>query len=100
MGTQECLQSRYGEHWNTCFPLQDAFHSSWTPDADDVEKSTQAQEDIIMSKESASCSGIGLGGIIAAVVLSWSYNHSILWAIIHGIFGWFYIIYAVLKYNL
>ncbi|MEJ7611562.1 MAG: hypothetical protein WKF88_10335 [Ferruginibacter sp.] len=39
--------------------------------------------------------GIGLGTIIA-VVVSWSRNKSILWAIIHGIFGWFYVIYAIL----
>jgi hypothetical protein len=39
--------------------------------------------------------GIGLGTIIA-VVISWSRNKSILWAIIHGILGWLYIIYAIL----
>jgi len=39
--------------------------------------------------------GIGLGTIIA-VVLSWSRNKSILWAIIHGILGWLYIIYVLL----
>jgi hypothetical protein len=38
--------------------------------------------------------GIGLGTIIA-VVVSWSRNKSILWAIIHGILGWFYVIYAI-----
>ncbi len=39
--------------------------------------------------------GIGLGGIIA-VVVSWSRNKSILWAIIHGLLGWLYVIYAIL----
>ncbi len=39
--------------------------------------------------------GIGLGTIIA-VVISWSRNKSILWAIIHGIFGWLYVIYALI----
>jgi hypothetical protein len=39
--------------------------------------------------------GIGLGTIIA-VVVSWSRNKSILWAIIHGLLGWFYVIYALL----
>ena len=39
--------------------------------------------------------GVGLGTIIA-VVVSWSRNKSILWAIIHGILGWFYVIYALL----
>ena len=39
--------------------------------------------------------GIGLGTIIA-VVISWSRNKSILWAIIHGLLGWLYVIYAVI----
>jgi hypothetical protein len=39
--------------------------------------------------------GIGLGTIIA-VVVSWSRNKSILLAIIHGILGWLYVIYAIL----
>jgi hypothetical protein len=39
--------------------------------------------------------GVGLGNIIA-VVVSWSRNKSILWAIVHGILGWLYVIYALL----
>ena len=39
--------------------------------------------------------GVGLGSIIA-VVISWSRNKSILWAIIHGILGWLYVIYALI----
>ena len=39
--------------------------------------------------------GVGLGTIIA-IVISWSRNKSILWAIIHGILGWFYVIYALI----
>jgi len=39
--------------------------------------------------------GVGLGNIIA-VVISWSVNHSILWAIIHGFLGWIYIVYYLL----
>ena len=42
--------------------------------------------------------GVGLGTIIA-VVVSWSRNKSILWAIIHGILGWLYVIYALLVKN-
>lgn len=38
--------------------------------------------------------GIGLGSAIA-VAISWSINKSILWAIAHGIFSWFYVIYYV-----
>lgn len=36
--------------------------------------------------------GIGLGSAIA-VCISWSVNKSILWAILHGLFSWFYVIY-------
>jgi len=39
--------------------------------------------------------GVGLGTIIA-IVISWTRNKSILWAIVHGILGWFYIIYYLL----
>lgn len=45
-----------------------------------------------MSNESTSAgSGIGLGAVIA-VAMSWSANHSIGWAIVHGFFGWLYVI--------
>lgn len=40
---------------------------------------------------------IGFGNIIA-IVLSWSANHSILWAFIHDLFGWFYVLYHIIKY--
>lgn len=36
--------------------------------------------------------GIGLGSVLA-IVLSWDRNKSILLAILHGIFSWFYVIY-------
>ena len=39
--------------------------------------------------------GVGLGSIIA-VVLSWSRNQSVLWAIIHGLLNWIYVIYFVI----
>lgn len=41
---------------------------------------------------SAASSGIGLGAAIA-VTISWSLHKSILWAIVHGIFSWFYVIW-------
>lgn len=37
---------------------------------------------------------IGLGGLIA-ILISWSLNKSIFWAIFHGICGWLYVIYYV-----
>lgn len=36
--------------------------------------------------------GIGLGSALA-IVCSWQRNRSILWAILAGIFSWFYVIY-------
>ena len=39
--------------------------------------------------------GIGLGSAIA-VVCSWQRNRSILWAILAGIFSWFYVLYFAL----
>jgi len=41
--------------------------------------------------------GIGLGSAIA-VVLSYAINKSIFWMIVHGIFGWCYVIYHAIKY--
>jgi hypothetical protein len=32
-------------------------------------------------------------GTVLAVIISWGYNHSIIWALIHGILGWFYVLY-------
>jgi hypothetical protein len=36
--------------------------------------------------------GIGFGSALA-IAISWSLHKSLLWAIIHGLFGWFYVIY-------
>ncbi len=37
-------------------------------------------------------SGLGFGSALA-MVISFTTNKSILWAILHGLFGWFYVIY-------
>ena len=36
--------------------------------------------------------GIGLGSALA-ITISWSVNESLLWAIVHGLLSWFYVIY-------
>ncbi len=41
--------------------------------------------------------GITLGTLIA-VLISWTTHKSVLWAIIHGFFSWFYVIYYLLFY--
>jgi hypothetical protein len=43
------------------------------------------------SKDAAKV-GIGFGTALA-IAISWSANKSILWAIIHGILSWVYVIY-------
>ena len=40
-------------------------------------------------------SGISLGAALA-IAISWSLNKSILWAIVHGILSWLYVIYYAL----
>jgi len=39
--------------------------------------------------------GISFGSALA-IAISWSVNSSVLWAIIHGILSWFYVIYYVI----
>ena len=41
--------------------------------------------------------GVTLGAVLA-VVISYVHWGSIPWAILHGILGWFYVIYYVIKY--
>lgn len=36
--------------------------------------------------------GVSFGSALA-IVISFTTHHSILWAIVHGIFSWFYVIY-------
>ena len=43
----------------------------------------------------AAKAGIGLGSAIA-VAISWSLHKSIVWAFVHGILSWFYVIYYAL----
>lgn len=56
--------------------------------------SLSASSFTLMTAQEVTGGGIGLGSILA-IVLSWSRNSSILWAILHAIFGWIYVIYFV-----
>lgn len=47
-----------------------------------------------MGQEAAK-SGITFGSALA-IAISWSVNKSIIWAIIHGLFSWLYVIYYAL----
>ncbi|MDX2262243.1 MAG: hypothetical protein SFU84_11160 [Gemmatimonadales bacterium] len=40
----------------------------------------------------AAKAGIGFGSALA-ITISWSLHQSIVWAVIHGFFGWLYVIY-------
>jgi hypothetical protein len=53
---------------------------------------TSTPENSDQVKNTITQGGIGLGSVIA-VVASWDRNQSILWAIIHGILSWVYVIY-------
>ena len=41
---------------------------------------------------SVGSTGYSMGAILA-MVISWSVNESILWAMFHGVTSWFYVIY-------
>ncbi len=41
--------------------------------------------------------GISFGSVLA-IVMSWTLNKSVLWAIFHGILGWIYVIYYIIRY--
>jgi hypothetical protein len=40
----------------------------------------------------AARAGIGFGSALA-ITISWGLHTSILWAVIHGVLSWFYVIY-------
>ncbi|GJQ20820.1 MAG: hypothetical protein HBSIN02_11750 [Bacteroidia bacterium] len=42
-------------------------------------------------------SGISFGTALA-IVISWTANQSIIWAIIHGLLSWIYVIYYLIMY--
>jgi hypothetical protein len=48
--------------------------------------------------KNAATVGIGFGTALA-IAISWSANKSIIWAIIHGILSWIYVIYFAIRYQ-
>jgi len=44
------------------------------------------------------CGSFGIGSVLA-IVISYTAWHSIIWALIHGFFGWIYVIYYVIVYG-
>ena len=52
-----------------------------------------------MSKAStAARAGIGFGTALA-ISISWSANKSLLWAVIHGLLSWIYVVYYALVHH-
>ena len=51
-----------------------------------------ARERVVVKTREVVKSGVSLGSALA-IAISWSVNKSILWAIIHGILSWLYVIY-------
>jgi len=50
------------------------------------------------AEKNAAAAGVSMGAALA-MILSFQLNHSILWAILHGICSWFYVIYRAYKGN-
>jgi hypothetical protein len=46
----------------------------------------------VSNSTTAATSGIGFGCALA-IAISWSQHQSIVWAIIHGILSWLYVLY-------
>lgn len=49
----------------------------------------------VMNRREVAKSGISFGTALA-IVISWTTHKSILWAIIHGLLSWLYVIYYAL----
>jgi hypothetical protein len=57
-----------------------------------------AEQTIVVKRTvSAAKAGVSFGSALA-IAISWSANKSIIWAIIHGILSWFYVIYYAIRY--
>ena len=58
---------------------------------------TGRSETSYSTAKSTAKAGISFGSCLA-MVISYTAWHSIPWAILHGILGWLYVIYYVIKY--
>lgn len=52
---------------------------------------------VIEVGKSSSKAGIGFGAVLA-MVISYTHWQSIGWAILHGLMGWVYVLYYIIKY--
>lgn len=51
-----------------------------------------------MDGKAVAKAGISFGTALA-IAISWSANKSVLWAILHGVLSWGYVIYYVIRYS-
>lgn len=51
-----------------------------------------------MTRNEGGIAGFGFGSALA-ITISWSQWHSVLWAIIHGVCGWLYVAYYVIRFH-
>ena len=52
-----------------------------------------------MENHSAKAVKAGIGfGTALAIAISWTANESIVWAIVHGLLSWIYVIYYAIRY--
>jgi hypothetical protein len=57
-----------------------------------VEIHTHTGSPRMNATRNAAKAGVGFGSALA-ITISWSLHQSIIWAIIHGFFGWLYVVY-------
>jgi len=51
-------------------------------------------EPMATNRAAAAQAGIGFGTALA-ITISWSLHHSVVWAVIHGVLSWLYVVYYV-----
>jgi hypothetical protein len=60
------------------------------------QRSPRAEAAMARTKQAARA-GVTMGTALA-ITISWSANHSILWAILHGFLSWLYVVYYAIRY--
>ena len=60
-----------------------------------VHEGEPVRERVVVRTKEVVKQGVGFGSALA-IAISWSVHKSILWAIVQGIFGWFYVLYYAL----
>jgi len=87
---------QWNEYWSAYHEDVQRQRQEEKPQKGEVAKKLASPRGDIFS--SAGVAGIGLGSALA-IVLSFQLNHSILWAIVHGILSWFYVLYRAWQGN-